>query len=100
MLSFDVSPVFEIRIQPSPYVTMPRSRLLAADACKKSDGVPVDAEVVEILRLMWPDLPIPATITRPSSSRISCAAAAKSAGIPLAICEIASASMFRTHFPI
>src|SRR5574340_1467034 len=50
-------------------VIMPRSPWLASPGCTKYAGVPVLDMVAAILRAMWPDLPMPLTITRPSQGR-------------------------------
>jgi hypothetical protein len=56
---------------------MPRSPWLASAGWTKWAGVPVEARVAAILRLTWPDFPMPDTITRPGAARIMVMAAAK-----------------------
>ena len=48
---------------------MPRSPWLASAGCTKYAGVPVLDSVEAILRAMWPDLPMPLTMTRPWQSQ-------------------------------
>ena len=64
-----VSPELEIASSTSSRVIMPMSPWLASAACMKNDGVPVEASVAAILPAMWPDLPMPVTMTRPWHSR-------------------------------
>ena len=64
-----VSPELEIASSTSSRVIMPMSPWLASAACMKNDGVPVEASVAAILPAMWPDLPMPVTMTRPLHSR-------------------------------
>src|SRR3974390_2176247 len=56
---------------------MPRSPWLASAGWTNRAGVPVDASVEAIFAPTWPDLPMPVTITRPSTFRISLTAATK-----------------------
>ncbi len=67
---------------------MPRSPWLASPGCTKNAGVPVEAKVAAILRAMWPDLPMPLTMTRPLASRIISTAAMK--GCPRPSCMAAA----------
>ena len=62
--SFD-SPPLEMASTTSSVVSMPRSPWLASAGWTKNDGVPVEARVAAIFCPIWPDFPIPVTITRP-----------------------------------
>jgi len=64
-LSSVVSPLLEMAMSTSPFVTMPRSPCIPSTGCRKMAGVPVLVKVATILRPMRPDLPIPDTMTRP-----------------------------------
>ena len=55
-------------------------------------GVPVDDSVAAILWLTCPDLPMPVTITRPRTPRISSMAATKGAPSPLRIAAVSAAT--------
>jgi len=76
--SSPVSPEFDSISNASARVTAPRSPWLASAGCTKCAGVPVDASVAAILRAMWPDFPIPLTITRPLTAMIVSTAREKS----------------------
>ena len=56
---------------------MPRSPWLASAGCTNCAGVPVLAKVAAILRAIWPDLPMPETITRPLAASSRSTAPAK-----------------------
>ena len=73
------SPEFEIAKITSLSANTPRSPWLASPGCTKNAGVPVLARVAEILLPIWPDLPIPMTITLPVQLRINSQASANSA---------------------
>jgi hypothetical protein len=60
-----VMPEFEIASTTSWLVTMPRSPCEASAACRKNEGVPVEANVAASLAPMCPDLPTPVTTRRP-----------------------------------
>ena len=75
---------------------MPRSPWLASAECTKYAGVPVLESVEAILRAMWPDLPMPLTITRPRQSRIRETAARKRSSSRAISARTASASMAST----
>src|SRR3954469_15221680 len=75
--SSSLEPEYEMAMNTSPPSTMPRSPWLASAGCTKYAGVPVLDSVEAILRAMWPDLPMPLTITRPRRCRIRSSAATK-----------------------
>ena len=58
---------------------MPRSPWLASLGWTKKAGVPVEARVAAILVAIWPDLPMPVTMTRPLMRRIVFRASTKGA---------------------
>ena len=74
-----VSPDQDSIIRTSDRPIMPRSPCDASAGWTKWAGVPVLAKVAASLRATWPDLPIPARISRPSIARIA-ATVASSAG--------------------
>src|SRR6185312_16027947 len=91
--SSSVAPLFEKRMATSDGPTMPRSPCTLSTGCRNMAGVPVDVSVAAILRPISPDLPTPATITRPVH------AASNGAPRPCSICSSASRSMRKTRRP-
>ncbi len=76
-----VSPELEMVNTTSSKVIIPRSPWLASPGWTKNDGVPVLASVAAILPPMWPDFPIPITMTRPWQLNINSQALTKSSSI-------------------
>src|SRR5438445_515091 len=62
------SPLFEIKTATSSLPTIPRSPCTLSAGWRKVAGVPVDVSVAAIFLPISPDLPTPATMTRPEES--------------------------------
>ena len=65
MFSSAVSPLWEMASRTSSFVTIPRSPWRPSTGWRKRACVPVLVSVATIFLPIRPDLPIPATITRP-----------------------------------
>ena len=93
------SPDFDRRIATSWVPTMPRSPCALSTGWRKSAGVPVEVSVAAILRPISPDLPTPATMTRPDDSAISATACANDSPIRSSTVARASRSSRTTRRP-
>ena len=91
-----LSPELDKATTTSPSTIMPKSPWAASAGCTKKAGVPVEAMVAAILRLMWPDLPIPITTTRPRQFKIASTACTKASSSPRDTSCKASASVLNT----
>ena len=95
--SSSLEPEFDSASTTSSGVIMPRSPWAASAACTKYAGVPVLASVAAILRAMWPDLPMPVTMTRPWRLRMMSTARSNSSPTRSASAATAAASMRSTR---
>jgi len=91
-ISSDDSPEFEIAMNTSWAVTMPRSPCAASPGCTNIAGVPVEARVAAILRAMWPDLPMPDTTTRPVQAYSTATARTRESSASSRSCKARTAS--------
>ena len=99
-ISSSVSPLVEIVNRTSPAASMPRSPWRASAACRNIDGVPVLEKVAAIFRPINPDLPSPATTTRPLQEYSSSTAFSKRSSRRSIRPLMASASIWRTRFAV
>ena len=88
-----------MRMATSDGPTMPRSPCTLSTGWRNVAGVPVDVSVAAILRPMSPDLPTPATITRPLHAASKSIAAANGAPKLRSMSSSASRSMRNTRRP-
>ncbi len=92
-----VSPELDSASSRSGRVIIPKSPCPASAGCRKKAGVPVLASVAAIFPAMWPDLPMPLTMTRPSQASSARQAAAKCASRRLLSAAMPACSLARVR---